>query len=81
VDQHVLDEALDLLPTNKILGFGADYWRPVEKDYGSLVMTRENIARPLARRILEGRMTETQALDIAHQWLWDNPIALYKLPG
>ncbi|MHB9026572.1 MAG: amidohydrolase family protein [Armatimonadota bacterium] len=74
-----LDEALDLLPTNKILGFGADYWKPVEKVYGHLVMAREDIARALAPRVVDGRMTEAQALDIAHQWLWDNPVALYRL--
>jgi predicted TIM-barrel fold metal-dependent hydrolase len=74
-----LDEALDLLPTSKILGFGADYWRPVEKVYGHLVMARVDIARALAIRVADGRMTETQALDIAHRWLWDNPVELYKL--
>jgi hypothetical protein len=76
---EALDEALDLLPTNKILGFGADYWRPVEKVYGHLVMAREDIARALAPRVVAGRMTEAQALAIAHQWLWDNPKELYRL--
>ena len=74
-----LDEAIDLVPMNKILGFGADYGTPVEKTYGHLVMAREDIACVLARRIERGQMTETQALDLAHQWLWDNPVDLYRL--
>lgn len=74
-----LDEAIDLVPTNKILGFGGDYQVPIEKIYGHLVMARENIARVLAARIERGRMTEDQAIAIAHQWLWDNPKDLYRL--
>jgi len=74
-----LDEAIDLVPMNKLLGFGGDYALPVEKVYGHLVMARENIARVLASRIAEGQMSETQALSLAHRWLWENPKELYKL--
>jgi len=74
-----LDELIDLIPMNKTLAFGGDYGIPVEKVYGHLVMAREDIARVLARRIENGQMTETQALDIAHRWFCDNPIALYRL--
>lgn len=74
-----LDEAIDLIPTNKILAFGGDYSMPVEKVYGHLVMAREDIARVLANRIKDGQFTETQALDMAKKWFWDNPIELYNL--
>lgn len=75
-----LDEALDLVPTNKILAFGGDYGaNVVELIYGHLTMARENIATVLARRIREGSMTESQALDLARQWFWDNPVELYRL--
>ena len=74
-----LDEAIDLVPMNKILAFGADYGVPVEKTYGHLVMAREDIACALAHRIERDQMTETQALALAHQWLWDNPVDLYRL--
>ena len=73
------DEAIDLIPTNKILGFGGDYLLGVEKVYGHLVMAREDIARVLAQRVVERRMTESQAMEIAHRWLWDNPRELYGL--
>ena len=74
-----LDEAIDLVPSNKVLAFGGDYGVPVEKVYGHLVMAREDIADALARRISEGQMSETQALDLARKWFWDNPVELYRL--
>ena len=74
-----LDEAIDLVPSNKVLGFGGDYDKPVEKVYGHLAMAREDIATVLAGRVAQGRWSEEQALAIARQWLWDNPRELYRL--
>lgn len=74
-----VDEGLDLIPTNKILAFGGDYGKPVEKVYGHLIMARENIARVMARRIEHGLLTEDQALHIARMWFFDNPAKLYRL--
>jgi len=74
-----LDEAIDLLSANKIIGFGGDYRWPIEKVYGHLVMARENIVRVLAKRIERKEMTHTEALDMAHRLLFDNPNELYKL--
>jgi predicted TIM-barrel fold metal-dependent hydrolase len=75
-----LDEVIDTVPMNKVIGFGGDYALPVEKVYGHLVMAREDIAQVLARRIESGRMTEEQALTLARKWLFDNPRDLYRLP-
>jgi len=81
--QAALDEAIDLLPASKIIAFGGDYgtiWGiPVEKIYGHLVMARQVIAIVLARRIEEGQMSRTQAIDLARGWFWDNPKQLYRL--
>lgn len=74
-----LDEAIDLVPMNKLLAFGGDYRTPVEKVYGHLVMAREDVARVLARRIEDGQMTASQAMDLARKWFVENPIALYRL--
>ena len=74
-----LDEVIDVVPMNKVIGFGGDYALPVEKVYGHLVMAREDIAHVLARRIESGRMTEDQALTLARKWLFDNPRDLYRL--
>lgn len=83
ISQHFasegLDEAINLIPTNKLLAFGGDYALPVEKVYGHLVMAREDIARVLARRIERGQMTQTQALDLARNWFVENPKELYRL--
>jgi hypothetical protein len=42
-------------------------------------MAREDIAHVLAARIVEKQMTESQALDIARKWFWENPKDLYRL--
>ena len=81
VAAEAIDEAIDLLPMNKILAFGGDYLAPaVEKSYGHLVMARENIAQAFARRIAARQMSETQALALIHQWFWENPLGVYRLP-
>jgi len=74
-----LDEAIDLVPMNKLLAFGGDYNMPVEKVYGHLVMAREDVARVLARRVDGGQMTAAQALGLARKWFVDNPMSLYRL--
>ncbi len=74
-----LDEWLDLIPYNKILGFGGDYGKPVEKVYGHLQMAREDIAKVLAGRVTDGYFNEDEALNIARAWLFDNPNDLYQL--
>ncbi len=77
--EQALSEALDLLPVNKVLAFGGDYGVAVEKVYGQLVMARENAARALAGHIQDGRLTETQAVEVAQAWFHDNAVALYDL--
>lgn len=74
-----LDEWLDLVPHSKIIGFGGDYCRPVEKIYGHLVMAREDIAEALAGRIERGTMRYGEALEAARMMLYDNPRELYAL--
>lgn len=75
---NFLDELLDLVPSNKVLGFGGDFCYCVENIYGHLVLARENIARVLARRIDRSLLTMDEALKIAHSWLWENVIKLYR---
>lgn len=74
-----LNEWLDLVPVNKIIGFGGDYNVPVEKVYGHLVMAKEDVARVLADRVSRGRMSRDDALEIARMWFYDNPKELYGL--
>jgi len=74
-----LNEWIDLVPMNKIIGFGGDYGKPVEKVYGHLMMAREDTARVLGGRVKRGLMTEDEALGIARKWFYQNPKQLYGL--
>ena len=76
---NTLKEWVDLVPVNKIIGFGGDYGKPVEKVYGHLLMARENIARVLGDRVSRGLMSRGEALEIARKWFCTNPKRLYGL--
>ncbi len=72
-------EWLDLVPTNKVLGFGGDNQNPsVVLTYGHLEIARENLAQVLAGRIKYSGMTMTQAEAILRAWLSENPRRLYR---
>ena len=77
VARNGIDELLDQVPVNKIIAFGGDHNRPVEKVVGHLHMTRENFAAVFARRIEDGLMSFDEAMDVLHQWFWDNPLRFY----
>ena len=74
-----LDELLDMVPPNKVVGFGGDYAMCVENVYGHLQIARENIARVLTRRIERGSLSTDEAIEIARSWLYENPVKLYRL--
>ena len=76
--EHMLNEWIDLVPVNKIVGFGGDNGAP-ELTYGAYQIAKENIARALAQRIEHGRMGESRALDVCRAWLHDNPKRIYRL--
>ena len=58
-----LDLFLDMVPANKLMGFGGDTDRWPEWSLGELALTREVISEVLARRIDESLMTESQAMN------------------
>jgi uncharacterized protein len=72
-----IDEMLDQVPVNKVLAFGGDYVRPVEKVVGHLHMARENFARVFGSRIDRGVMSFDEAVEILRLWFWENPRNLY----
>ena len=73
-----LNEMIEMLPDNKILGFGGDYY-VVEKVFGHLCMARETIAAVLAGKIARHEMTVERALRFAENMLYENPKAFYRL--
>ena len=76
---QMLDECLDMIPINNLIVFGGDYGLPVEKVYGHLKMTKEIVARVLAKRIARGEMDSEEALRIAQMWFYDNAVRIYDL--
>ena len=76
---QALDLWLDYVPSNRISGFGGDYWWNVENVYGALRQAQEALAGMLARRIQQGSCNEARALQLAQRWLHDNPRELYGL--
>lgn len=74
------DEAIELLPKNKIFAFGGDYLSGgLENIYGHLVMARENIADVFARRIADGWIDFDEAMAMIKGYFCDNPARLYAL--
>lgn len=70
--QRVLDERLDLLPTNKQMGFFSDAYT-LEWAYAKAVMVRRQMAEVLARRIQRGQYSEEEALQVAGQVFYEAP--------
>lgn len=67
---------MDLLPANKILGFGGDYL-VVEKVYGHLQIARENLCRALAEKVCEQGLSADRAHFWLHRMLHDNAQDVY----
>jgi hypothetical protein len=78
---RALREWLDLVPWNKILGFGGDYGnRTVVNTYGHLLLARRNLVTALVGAMRDGRMVGADADRLLQAWLVDNPRELYRLP-
>ncbi len=77
--RHALDEYLETVPANKIIGFGGDYRTP-ELSYAHAVMARRNIAQVLEAKVTGGLFDEQRALEIGRLLLRDNALALFP-PG
>jgi|YelNatPaOPRAMG01_1025707.scaffolds.fasta_scaffold09551_8 hypothetical protein len=74
--RQALADWLDVVPWNKILGFGGDYIF-AEGVYGHSVIARENIARVLAEKVEDGALTGEQAINLARGLLRDNAYDLF----
>ncbi len=79
MSRAALDQWIDMVPVNKIIGFGGDYCKPVEKIYGHLLMAKEDIAAVLGRRVDAGLLSLDEAAGLARGFLYENPKALYGL--
>lgn len=71
-------EWLDLVPGERILGFGSDVGHP-EMVYAHLVMARSCLADVLALKVERDFLSEECALDLCHKLLRENALRLYSL--
>jgi hypothetical protein len=75
-----LSEWIDLVPGDRLLGFGSDVHWP-EMVYGHLIMARSCIADVLAAKVERDFLSEAAAVSLVHQMLRDNAMSLYGLSG
>jgi predicted TIM-barrel fold metal-dependent hydrolase len=71
VSEQILDTWLEVIPTNKIFGFGGDS-NYVEGAYGHAKVARQCTASVLARKVARGYYTEEEALWVAQRILREN---------
>ena len=76
--RQMLSEWIDLVPAERLLGFGSDVRWP-EMVYGHLVMARACLADVLAEKVQRDFLSKAAALDLARQLMRDSPAALYGL--
>jgi glucuronate isomerase len=70
--RQVMEERLDMVPTNKQVGFFSDAYC-VEWAYAKSVMVRSQLAIVLAQKIAQGQYSQADALQIAKSVLFDSP--------
>lgn len=79
ISRQAVNEWLDLMPVNKIFGFGGDVITLPEQIWGQLEHARQNLCHALTDRILQERMDLDYARFILSLWLHDAPAAVYRL--
>jgi predicted TIM-barrel fold metal-dependent hydrolase len=75
---ELLERAVLVVPHKKINGFGGDYWAP-ELIPAHLSLAQDNIARALSNLVSRSWISENEAINIAANWLFNNPNELFKL--
>jgi len=75
---RMLHEAIETVPANKIFAFGGDFLIP-EGAYGHSIIGRKVVADVLTEKVLDGYLTEDEALRLARMILRENPASLYRL--
>jgi glucuronate isomerase len=73
--RQVMGERLDMVPTNKQMGFFSDAY-VVEWAYAKVVIVRKQLARVLADRVSQGQYTFEEAIRISREILYESPQTL-----
>jgi len=69
---------VDIIPFDRVIAYGADNFA-VEKSYGHLLISKENVSAAFSDVVTQGRLTIENAVDLATKWYYDNPKELYML--
>jgi len=75
VIRQIIEERLDMLPTNKQIGFFSDAY-VVEWAYAKATIVRKELARVLAEKVERGQYTVDDAVSIAREVLFETPQSL-----
>ncbi len=75
---ELIRRLVELLPVNKVEGFGGDYCT-LSLAAEHLRLSREDAAEALADYIDRGEMTIDEAAAVARAWYYDNPVSNYRL--
>lgn len=78
VAAHYLQEFIETVPVNKIMGYGGDS-QTVEGAYGASVLARESVSQALVNEVRSGYLTEDEAIEIARKILRENALKIYNL--
>lgn len=74
-----LEEWMDYIPNNKIIGFGGDYVFNPQNVWAHLEVAKDNLAEVFARKVYKGILDMESAESIIKMWMYDNPKSIYKL--
>jgi len=77
--RRVLADSLVTVPHCKIHGFGGDYRDSLMHSAGHLAIARDNIAAALAEMVDSGWLGLDEAMQVAADWLFNNPNEFFKL--
>ena len=78
VMRQVMEERLDMLPTNKQVGFFSDAYC-VDWTYAKAKLVRKQLAIVLAQKVEQGQFTRNEALEIARAILFETPQQLLRM--
>ncbi len=76
--RQVMEERLDMLPTNKQVGFFSDAYC-IEWTYGKAKIVCHQLATVLAEKIRQGQYSKQEALDVARAILFETPQELLHM--
>jgi len=77
--RSTIGEWLDIVPVNKVFGFGGDVCTLPQHVWGQLHHALQNLAEAFAYRINIGRMDKDYAKEVLNLWMYENPKRVYKL--